>query len=96
MNFAGPILKNQPLGVTGWEPAVTAANLVLQRMLAAPFRWRWNRGNFSFPTKVTTPPTTDYVVGISDFGFLEDQWLTDVNGKVYQLEGILLSAVSLR
>lgn len=93
INFVGPILKMQPLGVTGWEPAMTAANIVLQTILQAPFRWRWNRGTFTFETVVTTPPTTDYSVAIADFGFLEETWLTDPTGKVYQLNGDVSLAV---
>lgn len=94
INFARPILKMQPLDVTGLEPALTAGNIVLQTMLAAPFRWRWNRGTFSFGTVVTTPVvTTDYLVNIPDFGFLEDQWLVDPNSKVHQLKGEISLAV---
>ena len=77
MNWAGPLLKNQPLAVSNLEPALTSANKVLQRLLSAPFRWRWNRGNVTLTTVVTTnPPTTDYAVSIPDYGFVENVYAT--------------------
>lgn len=89
INFARPILKNQPLDVNNLDPALTAANIVLQRMLGAPFRWRFNRNTFTFTTAITTPPTVDYVVTITDLGFIEDQWLVDPSNNIFQLNGEL-------
>jgi hypothetical protein len=60
--------------------------------LNAPFRWRWNRASFSFPT-IASPPTSDYAVSLPDFGFLEDQWLVDSAGKIHQLNGATSLAV---
>lgn len=85
INFASPILKNQPLLVSNQEPAVTAANLVLGTMLGAPCKWRFNRNTFNFP--ITLAGGTDYIVNLSDFGFLETVWITDNSGKVHQLTG---------
>lgn len=93
VNFTQPFLKNQPLAVTNQEPGLTAANIVLQRILGAPFRWRFNRNTFTFSTVVTTPPTTDYVVTITDLGFTEDIWLLDSLSNTYQLNGELSLAV---
>lgn len=92
INFVRPILKMQPLDVTSQEPALTAANIILQTMLSAPFRWRWNRGTMNF--SVATADGTDYVQAAPDFGFLETQWLTDAGGYVYELNGALALAVS--
>ena len=72
INFAAPILKNQPLMVSNFEPALTAANIVLGTILGPPFRWRFNRNTLSFAIDTTH---TDYVQAIPDFGFLEAQWL---------------------
>jgi hypothetical protein len=96
-NFALPILKMQPLTVTNMEPALTAANIVLETILAPPFKWRQNRNVFSFtcvPQAGATPAQADYPVVLSDFGWLEDQWLTDpTNGEVWPLTGKLSLAM---
>lgn len=75
-SFVRPYLKNQPIWVNGQEPGLMAGNLVLQIMLAPPLRWRFNRRQFSF-TCSSAIPTTDYPVGLADFGFMETQWVTD-------------------
>lgn len=90
VNFITPILKNQPLFVSNLEPAMTAANLVLGTILGAPFRWRFNRGSFSLP--ITTVGGTDYVKVLSDLGFVETLWLTDVSGAIHQLTGAIAIA----
>src|SRR5208337_3276831 len=89
INFAAPILKNQPLMVSNFEPALTAANIVLGTILGPPFRWRFNRNTVSFT--ITQAGGTDYVQVLPDFGFLETQWLTDATAKIHQFNG----AVSL-
>lgn len=86
INFIRPFLKNQPIDVLGMEPGLSAGNLVLQMMLAPPFRWRFNRRNFNFQT-VISPATTDYTLLLPDFGFLEKQWVTDANGKNHAMNG---------
>ena len=90
INFVQPILKNQPLLVSGLEPALTAGNLVLGTILGAPCRWRFNRGTFNFP--ITKTNGTDYQVTVSDLGFIEDQWLIDANGNYHQLSGAVALA----
>jgi hypothetical protein len=50
------------------EPAVTAANIVLQSMIGAPFCWPWNRSSISFMTSIGTQ---DYSVSVPSFGFIE-------------------------
>jgi len=104
-NFALPILKMQPLSVTNMEPALTAANITLETILAPPFKWRQNRNSFTFtcvPKVGSTPAQADYPVTLPDFGWLEDQWVTDpARGDVFPLEGALslampTSAQSLR
>jgi hypothetical protein len=95
VNFCKPFLKMQPLDITGFEPEVTAANIVLQTILGPPFRWPWNRSSLEFATQVTVPPTTDYVVSAPSFGFLEEQWLVDSSTppKTTQLTGNVSLAV---
>lgn len=83
MNFAAPILKNQPLMVSNMEPALTAGNMVLGTMLGAPAKWRFNRNTFTF--SIITAGVTDYVVSIPDFGFLETVWIVDATNVGHQL-----------
>lgn len=52
----------------GNEPALTAANEVLQVMTSPPFRFPWNRNSLTFTTVVGTQ---DYLVNVTDFGFAE-------------------------
>lgn len=83
MNWAAPLLKNQPLMASNLEPALTAANIVLQTILGPPFSWAFNRATVSFP--ISQANGTDYQRAISDFGFIERAWLVDGSGKVHQL-----------
>jgi len=92
INFIRPYLKNQPVTVIVQEPGLQAANLVLQILTKAPLRWRWNRRTFTFQTIASTP-TTDYLVPLPDFGFMETQWLVDPTGNLHQLTGALSLAV---
>lgn len=87
--FCTTIIKNQRLNVNGQEPGLTIGNIVLQRMIGPPCRWRFNRANFSIP--INTAGGTDYQVSVPTLGFIEDQWLMDANDKVHELKG----AVSL-
>jgi hypothetical protein len=86
INFATPILKNQPLTVTNQQPALMIGNIVLQRMLGPPCRWRFNRNIFTFPT---VQGTIDYTVTVNDLGFIEDAWIIDGSGSIYPLNGAL-------
>lgn len=84
VNWAKPYLKNAPLDFSNMDPALTTANMVLQTMFAPPFKWRFNRGTFSFITapaqaaSIGVPATgaqCDYPMELPDFGDLEGQWL---------------------
>jgi hypothetical protein len=87
--FASTLIKNQRLNVNGQEPGLTMANIVLQRMLAPPAVWRFNRANLAVP--ITTAGGADYVVSVPLLGRIEQQWLTDASGNITELKG----AVSL-
>lgn len=50
------------------EPAVSAANIILQTIIGAPFCWNWNRSSVSF---LTTVGQQDYVTAAASFGFIE-------------------------
>ncbi len=86
INFATPILKNQPLQISNQEPALTAANMVLGTMLGPPMKWRFNRKEFNFPV---TNAGTDYLIALPTFGFIETQWLVDGSGNHFSLNGAI-------
>ncbi len=85
MTYVQSLIDNQRLNVNNMEPGVTMANTVLGTMLGAPFCWRQNRTNFSFP--ITTAGKTDYVQSVPKMGFIETQWLEDSNGDILELNG---------
>lgn len=84
VKWAQPILKNQPLQVNGQEPGLTFGNFILQRMMGPPFRWRFNRKNFTFDI---VEGTTDYPVTVTDLGHVESMWIEDEAGNFTQLTG---------
>lgn len=81
--FSLPFIGYQPVNVSNGEPAISAANLTKQTILGAPFKWAWNRASISF---VAEPDAQDYYIEMTDFGFLEQIWLTDPTGKVKEIE----------
>lgn len=92
LQFVSVLLKNQSLLVSNMAPGVTMGNMVLQRLLGAPFVYRFNRADFSFPV---TNASTDYVTAIDDLDRIETQWLMDEEEKIYELNGeIILPKVS--
>jgi hypothetical protein len=91
--FVQTLIKNQRMNVNGQEPALTMANIVLQRILGPPFIWRQNRGSLSIA--ITPGGGTDYIVSVPYLGRIETQWLTDVNGNIFELKGgVSLAKVS--
>jgi hypothetical protein len=83
--FVETLLKNQRLSVNGYRPGMTMANNVLGWMLAPPFIWRFNRGSFVIP--ISESQGTDYNVFWPDLGRIENQWLTDDTGAIFDLKG---------
>jgi hypothetical protein len=81
--FSMPFIGNQPVNISNGEPAISAANLTKQTILGAPFKWAFNRGSLTFTCEIGAQ---DYFVPATDFGFLEQIWLTDPNGKVSEIE----------
>lgn len=65
------------------DPAMSAANLVLQTVQGPPFIWPWNRSNTSF---ITVQGQQDYPLNISNYGFLETASV--------QLYGVITSVVA--
>lgn len=85
VTYVQTILKNQTLFVNNFEPGMTAGNIVLQRMLGAPFIYRFNRASVSFD--ITSDGGTDYVQVINNLGRIETQWLSDADGHIFELNG---------
>lgn len=63
--------------VSATEPALTTANKIMQSILAAPFKWEWNRAYLS-AAFTTTAGASDYAVAITNFGYLEKATATYV------------------
>lgn len=85
LRYVSTLMSNQLLSVNELDPGITAANIVLQRMLGAPFIWRFNRANL--PVAIVESAGTDFTVTCSDLGRIETQWITDIDNKIYELKG---------
>jgi hypothetical protein len=89
--FSLPFIGYQPANISNGDPAITAANLIKQTMLGAPFKWPWNRTVFEVPIPTVDAfgdedIVQDYLLNTTNFGFLEKAWLTDVStGEVKEL-----------
>lgn len=88
LNWLAAYVVQRPLrgvgGITD-EPGVTAANKILQTIMAPPFRWSWNRvENSSITCTIGVP---DYVVSLANWGWLEAATSVDpVSGKIFEIE----------
>lgn len=83
--FASTLIKNQRLNVNNYEPGLTMANIVLGRILGAPFAWRFNRGNFTIA--ISQGSGTDYTIALPLLGRIETQWLLDADEDIHALQG---------
>jgi hypothetical protein len=73
VNWAAAFSLQRPttgVGGTANEPALTSANLIMQTIVAPPFRWSWNR-TFQAGAFTTTTGVSDYQVAISNYGYIE-------------------------
>ena len=68
---------------TGSEPAITISNMVVNFVLNPPFTWPTNRKEDTSLTTVVGQ--SDYVLSITDFGFLEKLSLIDGAGKYWDI-----------
>jgi hypothetical protein len=75
--FASSYVRFQPLAIGGQDPALTAANMVLDTILGPPFAWKWNRSATTF---TCTAGLQDYTEYIPDFAFAELASVADENG----------------
>jgi len=79
LNWITAFLVQRPTtgvgGITN-EPGLTSANLVMQSILAPPFKWEWNRKSATAAI-TTVAGTSDYTIALSDFGYLEKATLVN-------------------
>lgn len=87
VNFTSALIKQQRLNVNNMEPGLTMGNIILQRILGAPFIWRFNRATFSIP--ITKTGGTDYQVSLPNLGRIETQWLVDASANIMELGGAI-------
>jgi hypothetical protein len=87
LNFVSSFIAQQTLLVNGMDPALTMANMILQRMLKPPFIWRGNRGTLA--QLITNFLGSDYVTSAPTLDRIETQWLVDGSGNIYELTGAL-------
>ena len=60
VEWAKRFVFQRPLAIGNFlEPAITSANIILQTILGAPFKWRWNRAVIGF---VTQTGVQDYTI----------------------------------
>jgi hypothetical protein len=72
---------NPQLPPGGWtqEPALTIANDVMQKILAQPMDWKWNRAYV--PAILTVGLQEDYVTQVTNMGWLESADRIDINNS---------------
>jgi len=88
IDFSQFFVGRRPLalgGASGLEPALTAANIVQQTILAPPFGWPWNRAVATF-----AQPSTDTPQNLPNFGFIERASVTTAGGIVTEIPNIKL------
>lgn len=71
-----PIL---PAGGYSFEPALTFANDVLQKILSQGLNWRWNASYV--PLFISTPLQQDYITNLTDIGWMTSGFRIDVNNN---------------
>lgn len=68
ITYASSFVRYAPLTLSADDPSFSNADWVRQFILSAPLAWRWNRAQTSFPC---IAGTTDYVISLPDFGWIE-------------------------
>lgn len=87
INWSLPYVQYSPLSAgTFGEPAVSIATLIRNSLLSPPLTWAWNRKEDSSAS--TVAGTQDYVISITDFGYLEKVSVTDTNGNTFELKDV--------
>jgi hypothetical protein len=75
INWELGLLEQQPVLINGLDPAISAAQLVLETVLGAPFSWPWNRGIITYSSAAQ-----DNTLAVPNFGFCEGGSLVPTGG----------------
>lgn len=87
INWSLPYVEYSPLSAgTAGEPAVSTATLIRNSLLSPPLSWAWNRSEND--SKSTEAGVQDYVINVTDFGYLEKVSLTDSSGNIFELKDV--------
>ncbi len=82
VDYARSFPENNPIlpaGGYNYEPALTFANDVLQKILMQGMNWRWNESYV--PLFITNCLQQDYVTSLTDIGWLTSAFRIDVNNN---------------
>lgn len=85
LNWAAAFIQQRPstgVGGSALEPGLTIANLLMQTIMAPPFKWSWNRVETTYPLPKTD---TDVIVTLANWGWLEKATVSD-GSAVIELE----------
>ncbi len=76
LEFCKRFVYNRQLSIGDYkEPFLTAANIIYQTILSAPFVWRWNRQVIAFNTVAGTQDYTQ----TCNFGYIENGSIQDTS-----------------
>lgn len=92
INWSQAFIEYSPLTAgTGSEPAVSIASIIRSTVLNAPLIWPWNRVEYIGTSTIVG--TQDYILPITDFGFIEKVSLVDgIDGKIYEMKDVYNTA----
>lgn len=88
INFAKPFVNYSPLSVSSnnGEMAVSTASMIRCSILGVPMTYAWNRAESSV---AVVSGTQDYLMSLTDFGFMEKATITDDQGVVTEIDTVL-------
>ncbi len=91
VNWAQVFTQYNPLtSGTGLEPSITIASMVRNTIMNPPLPWSWNR--FEDTSVTTAVGGQDYVIPLTNFGWLEKASLQDAQGKIWEIKDIYNTA----
>lgn len=86
MEWAKKFIGNRSTAIGNFlEPALTSASIIMQTMMGAPFRWRWNRVITGFMTQAGQQDY--YIFNWTATTAIDPGWvLVDINGNCQQAQ----------
>lgn len=85
LTFCSAYIKQQSMSVNNMQPGLGAAQIIVNRILGAPCVWRFNRSNFTIA--ISPGGGVDYAVYVPNLGAIEQQWLQDGSGNIFEING---------